>query len=77
MIARVGHGLLHRLLGLLNMLLSVFARLRDNTIRLMAELCGQFAVPLQHLFRRMEFLAIPRAVGGNLCRARAIPANLL
>jgi hypothetical protein len=61
----------------LNLLLSVFARLRDDAIRLMAELCGQFAVPLQHLFRRMEFFTVPRAVGGNLCRTRTVSADLL
>jgi hypothetical protein len=55
----------------------MFSRLGDNTICLMAELRGQFAVPLQHFFRRKKFLAIACTVGGNLRRARTIPTYLL
>ena len=40
MSARIGHGLLHRLLRLLRMVVCLLARLRDDAIRLMAELRG-------------------------------------
>jgi hypothetical protein len=55
----------------------MFPRLGDNTICLMAELRGQFAVPLQHLFRRKQFLAVACTVGGNLRCASTIPTYLL
>ena len=58
-------------------MVCMFARLGDNAIRLMAELRGQFTVPLQYLFRRMNLLAVPRAMGGNLRRARAFSPDLL
>ena len=57
--------------------LCMFARLGYNAIRLMAVLCGQFTVPLQYFFRRTNLLAVPRAMGSNLCRARAFSSDLL
>ncbi len=81
MIAGVNDGLLFRLSLRLVQLgsteLYMFARLGYNAIRLMSVLCRQFAVPLQHLFRGMNLLAVPRAMGSNLCRARAFSSNLL
>ena len=81
MIAGVGNGLSFSLLfgfvraGCMN--LCMFARLGYNAIRLMAVLCGQFAVPLQYFFRGMNLLAVPRAMGSNLRRACAFSSNLL
>src|SRR6202171_2870491 len=43
----------------------------------MAVLYSQFAVPLQYLFWGMNLLAVPRAMGSNLSRARAFSSNLL
>ena len=77
MIASIGYGLLLGLVRVWYMHLSMVARLGYNPIRLIAVLCSQFAMPLQHLFRGMNRLAVPRAMGRNLCRARAFSSNLL
>ncbi len=77
MIASIGDGLLLSLVRLRRMKLRMFARLGYYSIRLMAVLRSQFAVPLQYLFRGMNLLVVPRAMGSNLCRARAFSSNLL
>ena len=76
-IAGIGNGLLFNLVRAGGMELCMFACLGYHAIRLMAVLCGQFTVPLQYLFRAMDLLLVPRAMGSNLCRARAFSSNLL
>src|ERR1019366_9340246 len=46
MIARPGHGPLRLDLRVPHLVLPMFARLSDYTVRLMPILCGQLAVPL-------------------------------
>jgi hypothetical protein len=41
------------------------------------ELSGQLAVPFQNLFGRVNFLAVPRAMSGDLCGTCTVPANFL
>ena len=84
MVAGIGHGLLHRFLRLLRLLIGLLcvmprirSRLGHNSIRLMPELSGQFAVPLQNFFGRMKLLAVPRAMSCDLRRACTVSANFL
>src|SRR5208282_6122655 len=80
MIAGVGHGPLHRLLGRvvvpLALFLLVLPRLRYDPVRLMAILRGQFMMPPQNFFRRQQFLAIACVVSGDLSRCRSVDALL-
>ena len=46
--------------------------LRDDSVRLMAVLRGQIAVPLQHFFGRQQFLAVARMMRGDLRRRRSV-----
>ena len=56
----------------------LFLCLCDDTICLMAESISQVAVLLlQHLFRRMDFLTVARAMSGYLRRACALSTDLV
>ncbi len=54
-----------------------FLCLCDDTICLMAESSSQVAVLLQHLFRRMDFLTVARAMSSYLRRACALSTDLV
>jgi len=84
MVLGLGHRLLHSFLRLLSMLVGLLcvmsgtqSRLGHNTVRLVPELSGQLAVPFQNLFGRVNFLAVPRAMSGDLCGTCTVPANFL
>ncbi len=51
--------------------------LQDNTFCLMAVLCSEFTMLLQHLFTREQVFTIPCAMSGNLRGTCTISAYLL
>ena len=72
----VSDGLL-RHLGRVDLLRTTVAEgVRHHPIRLVAVLSGELPVPVQHLFRQLNLLGIPRPVRRNLGGSSTFAADL-